>query len=256
MFINSILNRSIILFYFNRILGYSITLVSFTFKLPQIYTLYKTKSTESLSVASNYFDFYSVLFQGLYSIHKNLSIVIYLEYFSTSIQNAVIIILSWKYSKKKENNWKDVLWKCIFIISTVVIICLFLWEKGKYINENIWSAVVYCGLPFMSISRLTQMKIIYVKKSVGSVSFASFVMRAAKNFLKVIVIIIEEVNVPLIINQAYYGILTLGVIVMYLKYKNRDNYNKEESIKTMDEAITIEIRKEAEELKLLKSKNN
>ena len=60
MFINSILNRSIILFYFNRILGYSITLVSFTFKLPQIYTLYKTKSTESLSIASNYFDFYSV----------------------------------------------------------------------------------------------------------------------------------------------------------------------------------------------------
>ena len=43
---------------------------------------------------------------------------------------------------------------------------------------------------------------------------------------------------------------------MYLKYKNRDNSNKEESIKTMDEAITIEIRKEAEELKLLKSKNN
>ena len=256
MFINSVLNRSIILYYFNRILGYSITLVSFTFKLPQIYTLYKTKSIESLSIASNYFDFYSVLFQGLYSIHKNLSIVIYLEYFSTSVQNAVIIVLSWKYSKKKENSWKDVLWKCIFIISTSIIICLFLWDKGRYINENIWSAVVYCGLPFMSIRRITQMKIIYVKKSVGSVSFVSFVMRAAKNFLKVVVIVIEEVNVPLIINQAYYGILTLGVIVMYLKYRNNENSNKEQSINTTDVVITIEMGKETEELKLLKSKNN
>ena len=63
------------------IVGYSITLVSFTFKLPQIYSILKNKSTKSISTLSNYFDFYSILFQGLYSLHKNLSIVIYLEYF-------------------------------------------------------------------------------------------------------------------------------------------------------------------------------
>ena len=60
------------------IIGYSITVVSFTFKLPQIYRMIKTKSTKSISTLSNYFDFYSILFQGLYSLHKKLSLVIYL----------------------------------------------------------------------------------------------------------------------------------------------------------------------------------
>ena len=199
------------------IVGYSITLVSFTFKLPQIYSIIKNKSTKSISTLSNYFDFYSILFQGLYSLHKNLSIVIYLEYFSTTLQNITIIFLSWIYSEKESSNLKYFL-RIFFFISTPYIIFIAIINNGNYISNSIWNIMVLCGLPFMTISRLSQMKSIYINKSAGSVSLMSFVMRAVKNFFKVWIILYETINWQLIINQGYYGILTLGVIFMILKY--------------------------------------
>ncbi len=201
-----------------QFLGLLITFVSLSFKIPQIYTIIKKKSVKGLSPLSNYFDFYSILFQGLYSLHKNLSYLIYLEYFSTSIQNITIIFLSWYYSEK--TSYKDFLLRFIFIITTPLIIIFSLLKNGSLIPENIWSILVLCGLPFMSISRISQMIKIQKEKSVGAVSLMSFVLRAAKNFIKVIVILFESKNWQLIINQLWYGILTLGVIIFYFKYKN------------------------------------
>ena len=201
-----------------QFLGLLITFVSLTLKIPQIYTIIKKKSVKGLSPLSNYFDFYSILFQGLYSLHKNLSYLIYLEYFSTSIQNITIIFLSWYYSEK--TTYKDFLLRFIFIITTPLIIIFSLLKNGSLIPENIWSILVLCGLPFMSISRISQMIKIQKEKSVGAVSLMSFVLRAAKNFIKVIVILFESKNWQLIINQLWYGILTLGVIIFYFKYKN------------------------------------
>ena len=201
-----------------QFLGLLITFVSLSFKIPQIYTILKKKSVKGLSPLSNYFDFYSILFQGLYSLHKNLSYLIYLEYFSTSIQNITIIFLSWYYSEK--STYKDYLLRFIFIITTPLIIIFSLLKNGNLIPEKIWSILVLCGLPFMSISRVSQMIKIQKEKSVGAVSLMSFILRAAKNFIKVIVILFESRNWQLIINQLWYGILTLGVIIFYFKYKN------------------------------------
>ena len=201
-----------------QFLGLLITFVSLSFKIPQIYTIIKKKSVKGLSPLSNYFDFYSILFQGLYSLHKNLSYLIYLEYFSTSIQNITIIFLSWYYSEK--STYKDYLLRFIFIITTPLIIIFSLLKNGNLIPEKIWSILVLCGLPFMSISRVSQMIKIQKEKSVGAVSLMSFILRAAKNFIKVIVILFESRNWQLIINQLWYGILTLGVIIFYFKYKD------------------------------------
>ena len=201
-----------------QFLGLLITFVSLSFKIPQIYTILKKKSVKGLSPLSNYFDFYSILFQGLYSLHKNLSYLIYLEYFSTSIQNITIIFLSWYYSEK--STYKDYLLRFIFIISTPLIIIFSLLKNGNLIPEKIWSILVLCGLPFVFISRVSQMIKIQKEKSVGAVSLMSFILRAAKNFIKVIVILFESKNWQLIINQLWYGILNFGVVVFYVKYKN------------------------------------
>ena len=201
-----------------QFLGLLITFVSLTLKIPQIYTILKKKSVKGLSYLSNYFDFYSILFQGLYSLHKNLSYLVYLEYFSISIQTITIIFLYLYYSEKSSN--KDYLLRFIFIITTILIIIISLLKNGNLIPEKIWSILVLCGLPFMSISRVSQMIKIQKEKSVGAVSLMSFILRAAKNFIKVIVILFESRNWQLIINQLWYGILTLGVIIFYFKYKD------------------------------------
>ena len=201
-----------------QFLGLLITFVSLSFKIPQIYTIIKKKSVKGLSYLSNYFDFYSILFQGLYSLHKNLSYLVYLEYFSTSIQTITIIFLYWYYSEK--STYKDYLLRFIFIITTPLIIIFSLLKNGNLIPEKIWSILVLCGLPFMSISRVSQMIKIQKEKSVGAVSLMSFILRAAKNFIKVIVILFESRNWQLIINQLWYGILNFGVVVFYFKYKD------------------------------------
>ena len=201
-----------------QFLGLLITFVSLTLKIPQIYTILKKKSVKGLSYLSNYFDFYSILFQGLYSLHKNLSYLVYLEYFSTSIQTITIIFLYWYYSEK--STYKDYLLRFIFIITTILIIIISLLKNGNLIPEKIWSILVLCGLPFVFISRVSQMIKIQKEKSVGAVSLMSFILRAAKNFIKVIVILFESRNWQLIINQLWYGILTLGVIIFYFKYKD------------------------------------
>jgi hypothetical protein len=208
-----------------QFLGLLITFVSLSFKIPQIYTIIKKKSVKGLSPLSNYFDFYSILFQGLYSLHKNLSYLIYLEYFSTSIQNITIIFLSWYYSEK--TTYKDFLLRFIFIITTPLIIIFSLLKNGSLIPENIWSILVLCGLPFMSISRISQMIKIQKEKSVGAVSLMSFLLRVIKNCFKVIVILFESKNWQLIINQLWYGILNFGVVAFYLKYKNYKVSEKE-----------------------------
>ena len=85
----------------------------------------------------------------------------------------------------------------------------------------------------MSISRVSQMIKIQKEKSVGAVSLMSFILRAAKNFIKVIVILFESKNWQLIINQLWYGILTLGVIIFYFRYKNYEKITpiKEQKMK-------------------------
>jgi hypothetical protein len=201
-----------------QFLGLLITFVSLSFKIPQIYTIIKKKSVKGLSPLSNYFDFYSILFQGLYSLHKNLSYLVYLEYFSTSIQNITIIFLSWYYSEK--STYKDYLLRFIFIITTILIIIISLLKNGNLIPEKIWSILVLCGLPFVFISRVSQMIKIQKEKSVGAVSLMSFILRVFKNCCKVIVILFESRNWQLIINQLWYGILNFGVVVFYFKYKD------------------------------------
>ena len=213
--------RNNLIYFLYIIIGYSITLVSFTFKLPQIYSIIKNKSTKSISTLSNYFDFYSILFQGLYSLHKHLSIIIYFEYFSTTLQNLTIIFLSWIYSEKEATNSKYFL-RILFIITTPYIIFISTVNNGNNISNSVWNIMVLCGLPFMTISRISQMKSIYINQSSGSVSLMSFLMRAVKNFFFVCIILYEAVNWQLIINQAYYGILTVGVIYMILKYNKND----------------------------------
>lgn len=206
-----------IIYFLHQLFGFGVTAISFTLKVPQIYTILQNKSVKGLSPLSNYFDFYSILFQGLYAQHKNLSYLVYLENYISTVQNLTIIFLSWYYAEKKAE-LKDNLMRAIFCVSTPLMLSIAIMNNGDYIPEVIWTIMVYSGIPFMSLSRIDQMRKIYVEKSVGSVSLLSFVFRAVKNFAKVIVIAAEKFNWSLIINQAWYGILTTGVIILYIIY--------------------------------------
>lgn len=211
------INSSTFIYFIHQLIGLAVTAMSFTLKVPQIYTILQKKSVKGLSPLSNYFDFYSILFQGLYAQHKNLSYLVYLENYITTVQNISIIFLSWYYSDKKAE-YKDYLLRGLFCLTTPLLLVVTTIDQGNYIPELIWTIMVFLGIPFMSLSRIDQMRKIYTEKSVGSVSLMSFIFRAVKNYSKVIVIAAEKFNWSLIINQAWYGILTTGVIIFYFIY--------------------------------------
>ena len=207
-----------------------INALSFSFKLPQIQKIIKNKSSKGLSPFSNYLDFYSILYQGLYGVHKNMSAFIYLENFFTTIQNIIIIFLSWYYSETKATN-KLIIWRLFYCVSTPLIIIASLYHNGNWIPEHIWTILALIGMPSMAMSRIVQMRKIQQDKNVGSVSLSSFVLRAAKNFIKILLIMYEKMNYQLILNQLSLGIFTTGVIVFYFKYKDYPDKKKEDEHK-------------------------
>ena len=201
--------------------------LSLSFKIPQIYTMINKKTSKGISPISNYLDFYSILFQGLYGYHKGLSFYIYLENIFSSIQNITIIFLSWYYCDKKASMIAT-LSRILFCLTTPLLIITSVLNQGDLIPEPVWNLLVLFGLPFMAMSRIAQMRKIYIEKSVGAVSLMFFVLRAMKNFIKIPVIMYEKFNWQLIINQLSLGIFTVGVIGFYFKYQN---YKKEEENK-------------------------
>ena len=212
-------------------MNHFVTALSLSFKLPQIYTMYKKKTSKGVSPISNYCDFYSILFQGLYSVHKGLSTSLYLEFFCTSVQNITVIFLSWYYSDKSKTTKTETAIRVLFCITTPLLIWFSLLDGGNKIPEPIWSVLALLGLPGMGISRVSQMIKIHREKSIGAVSLMSFVLRALKNFIKAPLIAYEKFNWQLILNQLWLGFFTLGVIYFILKYKDEkkvDNKEKEE----------------------------
>lgn len=200
-------------------LGTTIFILSFTLKIPQIFTIVKNKSTEGLSKLSTYLDLISVFLQGLYCIHKGLPFTIYGEYLSLTLQNFVIMILYWYYQNKNNKISTNEIRTGLFVVFMSIVCYISLRDKD-FISETVWEFVGATNIPFTTISRFSQISEIIKTKKSGSVSVSSFLMRTLKNGLKIVSLSLETDNYILIINQAYNGLISLFVVVLIFFYTN------------------------------------
>lgn len=209
-----------ITYLFAKSLGTLIFFLSFTLKIPQIFTIYKTKSTKGISSFSIYSDFISTVFQGLYCFHKGLPMSIYSEYISIVLQNFNIVLLYWYYAQEKSLMIK--IQRIIFLIFLTIFCCICLVNNGEYIPPMIWELMAASNIPFVTVSRFTQIWTIVRSKCVGAVSISSFFMRFMKNILKIISLLLETTNLILLINQSYNAFMSISVVIVIIYYKNSD----------------------------------
>jgi hypothetical protein len=219
-----------LLFFICKIFSYVIIIFSFTLKFPQITEIIKKQSSKGLSTVSLYSDFYSVLFQGLYCLSKNFNPLIYIEYFTTAIQNFYILLLSWYYDKNYTTTAVKIK-RITIILSTLFFIYISTINEGKYIPGLAWDAMIFSNIPFVTLSRISQMYLIIKTKQVGSVSSLSFFLRFFKNAMKVFVILFDSNNFSLIFNQFYNGFLSICMVFLIFLYKNKDSDKEKEKEK-------------------------
>jgi len=119
-------------FIVSKILGYSILGFSFIFKIPQIKTMYFTKSASGLSEMSCMTEILMYLNSALYSYHSNLPISTYGENVIVLFQSITILVLLYQYSSG--NNLLVKIQRLLFfpLISAFAFVCL----QDKLLTEQ------------------------------------------------------------------------------------------------------------------------
>ena len=116
-------------------LGYAIILGSGILKVPQIIKIVKAGSVEGISKSLFYFETLTLLHAATYSISQNIPFSVYGESLIILVQNIVIIMMFWVYSKE------------IGVVEKLVLFVLFnsyafvLFQGKTYLDDNMWGLV-------------------------------------------------------------------------------------------------------------------
>lgn len=217
-----------ILFIISQIFSYIIIFLSFTMKIPQIYSMLKSRSTKGISLNSCYLDFLNQYFMFMYVIHQKVTIKVWGECLSIGIQNLLVVFLFWLYegkdTKTKDTNKIRLFWSLILIGNMCI---------GFFTNlypHYIWVGFALTNMPSVFISRFYQIKFLMDTKDSGSLSASSFAMRYMKNFMQVFYLFIQERDYIIMFNQTYNGCSSLFVFCL-IKYYSKPRINGTKEIK-------------------------
>jgi mannose-P-dolichol utilization defect protein 1 len=111
-------------FLVSKTLGYAILIGAFGLKIPQILNIIKNKSTAGLSPMGFYMEVPLVSTVLVYNYLNNNPISSYGENIVILIQNLVLVVLLWNYSKPNTDIFTIILVLSIFV--SVPIICFSL----------------------------------------------------------------------------------------------------------------------------------
>jgi hypothetical protein len=211
---------------FAKLAGILIITMSFTLKVPQIFTIVYNKSAKGISTASIYSDLINVLCSLLYCYKYNLPLSISGEYISLTAQNFLILLLSWYYGKDDRKPTMTDKVRRIFVVICFVVFTYVSMFCDIY-PPYVWDLMAATNVPTVGISRFSQISQLYKTGEVGSLSLASFILRTFKNFIKTILLMIETNDYILIFNQIYNGLLGTIVISMIIYYGGKEKDQKD-----------------------------
>jgi hypothetical protein len=211
------LNLACFTYIFAKLAGFSIIAMSFTLKVPQIFSIVYNKSARGISPVSIYSDLINVLTSFLYCYKYSIPISISGEYISLLAQNFLILLLSWYYGydEKKATPLEKLNRVLILLVLFIVsYICMFV----DIFPPLFWDIMAASNVPSVSLSRFAQIAILVRTKEVGSLSLISFILRTSKNAIKTVLLLIETNEYIMIFNQVYNGILGSIVIALIIYY--------------------------------------
>lgn len=97
---NEFANIDCLKFSISKLIGYLIISGAMIIKVPQILKIYKNKSVHGISKSLFYLEIFMYLHSSSYSLHHNIPFSVYGENYFILVQNFIIVLLFWTYSKE------------------------------------------------------------------------------------------------------------------------------------------------------------
>ena len=151
-------------------IGLAIIAGSAVLKLPQIIKIFKAKSVEGISKYMFYTEILMLINSSGYSIQARIPFSVYGESLIILVQNALIVILFWVYSKEIGAAEKAFLFAFFSGYSFV------LFSGDQFLTKDMWELVQKANLGLSLISRVPQILTNFMNKSTGQLAFFTFLL--------------------------------------------------------------------------------
>ncbi len=204
----------------SKLLGFSIICFSAILKVPQIMSMFKSKSDEGLSYLSMYVEIFLFVLTALYSYHKKMPFSTYGENIIILIQSLIILMLAWKYSKGKVRFLEK--FTFLVLINCIIYVCL-----NDKLNKNMWDMVGSSTIPLLTVSRISQIYNSFITKSTGSLSIFTFTLSLLGCIARIFTTVTETNDMIALLMYIYAAFLNVVIIIQINVY----GVKKEEKIK-------------------------
>ena len=193
----------------SRVLSYTVLGMSFFMKMPQVKSLYASKSTEGMNFRSIWMEIGSYLIGSSYGYTHGYHLSIYFECVVLAIQSAVILFLV-MYREKRwtlENGFY-VLLSSVFLTATVMGV----------VPHSLLSILLSLTLPLAAASKLAQIRTIYHLKTKGNVSILTWGLMTYGCAARLFSIYVEVGDMEILFNYFVSFVLNGLVVIMCIYY--------------------------------------
>lgn len=191
----------------SKLVGFAIIAGSAILKVPQIVKILKAGSVEGISKILFYVETLQFINGASWSIKAGIPFSVYGEQVIILVQNAIIILLFWTYSKTIGLPEKLVL----FFAFTTYSFLLF--SGNRYLGEEAWFYIEKMNMVLLLPSKLPQIMDNFWNKSTGQLAFFSFLLSFLGGIARLGTVLIETDDLIYQL-QFLIGVLLNGVIVI------------------------------------------
>lgn len=196
--------------YLSKFVGYSMIIVSFFLKLPQILKIIKADSAKGISLTTFYMDTLSYSLMSAYCIHKVQPISTYGEHISVLVQCLILVVLYWKVER--------IDYQTRIQASLMFIAGMYLLLNSKVITEEMWSLTPLVYTLLSITGKLTQIQENFVNKSTGNLSFFTNFVTFLGSVSRVFTTLTELDDQSLLFSYLIGGILKGIIVFQFLTY--------------------------------------
>lgn len=177
-------DSSCIKFTFSKAIGFAIITGAFILKVPQILKIVGGKSAEGISPLSMYLETFNFINTAALSIHLGLPFDVYGETLVILVQNAIVIILIWQYSKVGAAE------KVIFTV--LALAYGYVLFEGSMVPEEIWALVSSSSIALNIASRIPQIFANFKASSTGQLAFVTTFLSWAGGAARLATVLFES----------------------------------------------------------------
>ena len=181
-------------------LGYLIMIGAIGFKVPQIINIISSKSVNGLSALSLYLEVPLILTSIVYNVLQKNPFTSYGETVAISIQNMILVILLWIYSKPR------------IPISTIIGVCLsyiIVFIISINLPDYLQPLLVLSNLPLTVAAKIPQIMQNYRAKSTGPLSLVTTILAFVGSLARIFTTI-KEIGMDFSLIFAYIVSMTLS----------------------------------------------